>query len=202
MKSEAQEEGTRASELAPGAKLEAARLIQSALPGYYEAMGSEAADAVVTLEFGSSGCELENCVAFTRGGAVLGVLCTYPMTELAERQYRSVQLVARTLSGEQFRSFAANLRNLRSGLPAVVGEGIYLAFIAVAADAKGSGLADRLMGTAIASAGEGALLLTVRNDNARAQAFYARHGLAVAAKGERFSLLRRDGSPDGPTAAA
>ncbi|UUR06944.1 GNAT family N-acetyltransferase [Sphingomonas glaciei] len=188
--------------MTPGARLKAARLIQSALPGYYEAMGLEGADAVVTSEFGASGCELENCDAFIDAGAVLGVLCTYPMTELAERQYRSVQLVARTLSGDQYRSFAANLRDLRSGLPAVEGDGTYLAFIAVAAEAKGSGLANRVMNTAISSAGEGPLLLTVRNDNARAQAFYARHGFAVAAKGERFSLLRRDGNPDGLTATA
>ena len=179
-------------DLGSQAVLQAACLVQSALPDYFETMGPEQANAVVTAEFGSADCELARCMAALDGYDVPGILCTYPMNELAERQYRSVQLVARTLTMEEYRSFAGNLRSLRSGLPDIVGKGTYLAFIAVAVRARGTGLANALMVEAIERAGSEPLLLTVRNDNRRARAFYDRHRFIVAAEGTQFSLLKRD----------
>jgi ribosomal protein S18 acetylase RimI-like enzyme len=114
------------------------------------------------------------------------------MDELAERQYRSVQLVARTLPRDEYARFAANLRDLRSGLPQIQGDGTYLAFIAVGTSEQGSGLAHKLMAEAIEAAGRKPLLLTVRNNNERARAFYTRHRFHLAAEGRDFSLLRRD----------
>jgi hypothetical protein len=181
--------------------IEAARLVRSALPGYYEAMGAENADLVIMSDFESSGAELEGCQAAVVNGSVKGILCTYPMAELEERQYRSVQLVARSLSAGDYRRFAANLRTLRSGLPTIAGEGTYLAFIAVDDSAKGSGLADQLMHEAVASAGSAPLLLTVRNDNRRARAFYERHGFESAEEGNQFSLLERRSPSDEASSA-
>lgn len=171
----------------------AAQLVQSALPSYFGSMGSENAGSVITSDFNSNGTELEDCQAALAGGSVAGILCTYPMAELEERQYRSVQLVARTLAADDYRRFADNLRTLRSGLPTIAGDGTYLAFIAVDESAKGSGLANHLMQQAIATAGQAPLLLTVKNNNPRARSFYKRHGFAVADEGSQFSLLQRGG---------
>jgi ribosomal protein S18 acetylase RimI-like enzyme len=150
------------------------------------------AGIVVCRDFGEGGTELEPCLAATKGVEVRGILCTYPMDELAERQYRSVQLVARTLPRDEYARFAANLRDLRSGLPQIEGDGTYLAFIAVGTSEQGSGLAHKLMAEAIEAAGRKPLLLTVRNNNERARAFYTRHRFHLAAEGRDFSLLRRD----------
>jgi ribosomal protein S18 acetylase RimI-like enzyme len=114
------------------------------------------------------------------------------MDQLAERQYRSVQLVARTLPRDEYARFAVNLRDLRSGLPPIEGDGTYLAYIAVDPSKQGSGLAHKLMAEATAAAGRKPLLLTVRNNNSRARAFYTRHGFHLSVEGRDFSLLQRD----------
>jgi ribosomal protein S18 acetylase RimI-like enzyme len=176
--------------------IDAARLVRSALPGYFEAMGAENADSVIMSDFESSGTELQGCQAAVVDGSVAGILCTYPMAELAERQYRSVQLVARSLGADDYLRFAASLRTLRSGLPTIAGEGIYLAFIAVDDSAKGSGLANQIMREAVLAAGSAPLLLTVKNDNRRARTFYERHGFELAEEGNQFSLLERRSPSD------
>lgn len=178
-------------DLPPGARLQAARLVQSALPAYYKPLDPARADALVCAEFAADGTELEHCDAILEGDDVRGIICTYGMEELAERQYNSFQAVARILRRDEFALFADNLRQLRADLPEIHGHGKYLAFIAVDPRDRGSGLADSLMGRAIETAAAEPLYLTVRNDNDRARAFYNRHDFALAAKGPGFSLLQR-----------
>ena len=170
---------------------EAARLVRLAVPPYYQSLSFEAAEELIAAEFATPGTELEHCLAAVDGGRVLGILCTYPMQDMAERQYNSFQFVGRTLERADFAAFAANLRLLRSDFPEIDGEGEYLAFISVAEDVRGSGLANVLLDRAISHAALDPLFLTVRRDNERARAFYCKHGFEQVAAGTDYAFLSR-----------
>lgn len=169
----------------------AAALVRAAVPIYFAPLDNDEADRIIAAEIDDPRTELECGQAAILDGEVAGIVCVYPTEELPERQFNSFQHAIRALSPASVPAFVANLREIREGLPAIEGDGVYLAFIAAAEEMRGSGLSVTLMEHAVRSAGPRPLFLMVHLDNQRARSFYRKQNFEDVAEGHAFALLRR-----------
>lgn len=179
----------------------AAALAVLAFEDFYSLFSSDRSRvlAAVAAQF-QDDSELNQLVAATEGGEVVGIASYYAGGEMAARQSAGLRMLlpiaeraADCLQG--VRAFAANF--------APPGEqGAYVARFAIDPSRVGTGLASLMlarMEAAIMRRGWDRVRLHVRRDNARGLAFYAKAGYKAVDEGGRgYHLLEKRLEPVAP----
>jgi ribosomal protein S18 acetylase RimI-like enzyme len=176
------------SEADPAALRQAAAWLRSMDEDYYRLFGiSDAAvEALLADLLRDPASEFGTHTFFRHEGSLAGLVCAFPAEEMFARRL----VVLKALTAASIRMLPADaaaeargrLRQFAGAPRKLPPDGYYLAKLYVAAQLRGSGLADRLMACfldAAAAAGRQPCL-HVRTDNAAALALYRRHGFAVA----------------------
>jgi ribosomal protein S18 acetylase RimI-like enzyme len=169
------EEGTASPEI----RRAAMALIAQSLPEFYEVLGRYIDDlpAVVEARMAQRGGELQNCHILCDGDTVAGVFCCYPSVNLAVAQMTDLRAMLRRAEKDRKTLAQDELSASTGRMAPVPPDGCYLSRFAVATTYRGMGIADILMdGFKDFASGNAALYLHVNKDNARAIAFYRRHG--------------------------
>ncbi len=157
----------------------ATELIALSLPEFYEVLGRYIEDlpAVVESRLVQRGGELQNCHVLCDGDTTAGVFCCYPSANLAVAQMTDLRAMLRHVEKDRKAQIQDELSSSAGHMSPVPTDGCYLSRFAVAAPYRGKGIADRLMaGFKDFASDNAALYLHVNKDNARAIAFYRRHG--------------------------
>ena len=158
-------------------RLQAAELVRSALPDFYGPLDRSQANSAIATQFSEPGTEVHETEAAISDGVVQGIVTDFAGADLKARQSASLHSLLTELTNEKLREFLNHIRKLTAELPPIPASGRYLARLAVTKDQRGTGLANKLFERFIGRvpAGETASL-HVASANARAIAFYERHG--------------------------
>ncbi len=186
-----------ADSLTPLLRQGAADLIYAALPAYYDifARASVPVRDVIGASLGVSGTTLASVriAADVETGSAVGAVAGLPEDELARAQIADLQRLIKGAERTAATKAQEKLRAYSGTVPAVSGDGYYLARIAVVRDWRGTGLGDRLLEEfQRQGGGHTALSLHVHQNNNRAISFYRRHGYEVTSSGRaEFLYMRR-----------
>jgi len=168
------------------ALLQAAALVYSSLPAYYDLFGIS--HHVVAKLF--RGTSLEDAVvAVTPKGVAVGVVAGHDVSDLRRRSYAELQQLMRAVlqaSRARVRD-AVSAHALKVAPPAAVGR--YLARFAVAPSMRGIGLADLLLDRFELDGDS--FSLHVHRDNARAIQFYRRRGYSFVGPEVEYRVMTR-----------
>lgn len=170
----------------PGRR-QAAKLACEAVPALY----ADIADLVVPVladEFLVPGSELSGAIAIA-DDQVRGLIAAYPAEEYSARQRVSLHHALTELSPADGKLLINQLSLLASKVPKGAMHGQYLARFTVAEGERGTGVADAMMAVFLEGGSEASL--HVQADNARAIAFYRRHGFTETAATIDFLLMSR-----------
>jgi GNAT superfamily N-acetyltransferase len=170
-------------------RVEAAKLAAEAMSALYEPVGDEVI-GVLASEFLIEGSELGEAAALVDSG-VQGLIAAYPAHEYQNRQRISLHHALGNLSAPAAQRLIRQLRVLAEQIPRERLKGEYIARFAVRADARGSGVADKLMALFLAE--HPSASLHVRAANERAIRFYRRHGFELGGRGEFLLMWRSTG---------
>jgi GNAT superfamily N-acetyltransferase len=134
----------------------------------------------IRAEFSCPGSTLSPAVACLSGTHVIGVVSAFPTEELRARQMTSAKVLIDCLPRDGAPEVLARMRQHAEALSPLPEPSNYLARLCVLPSERGSGTADLLLARAEADVSDArALCLHVHADNARAIAFYRRHGFFV-----------------------
>jgi ribosomal protein S18 acetylase RimI-like enzyme len=106
-------------------------------------------------------------------GRPVGVICCYPVNELAVRQRTSLLSLMRGLTGEQRSMFRRSLfKRGYSVEPIIRDNGLYISRVGVHSSYRGGGIGRRLIDRAVAEFGAKEVFLHVDKNNLTAIGFY------------------------------
>jgi ribosomal protein S18 acetylase RimI-like enzyme len=160
---------------------QAAALVYSSLPLYYDLFVSFGAPVQDILErsFRVRGTSVESAVlALAANDEVVGVVAGHDLSTLQRTSFADLQLLIGGVETSVRTPVREALRAYSQDVPPISGTGRYLARIAVAPSARGSGLGDLLL-THFEQSGEH-FYLHVHRDNERAISFYRRRDYQMA----------------------
>lgn len=170
----------------------AASFAHAALTSYYDTLTTATAYAIIAEAFLDPHDEVGGAlVELDPAGSPIGLVAGYPLAELAMRQRASLHRLLSALSRAEAGEFVGRARALAAQIPSIGSSGYYLARLGVDSVHHGSGSAARLLATIFADAGAVDTLLHVHRDNARAVAFYHRHGFVVTDDSLPYMVMRR-----------
>ncbi|MDB2576155.1 GNAT family N-acetyltransferase [Planctomycetota bacterium] len=175
----------------------AAELIIEALPGFYgQAQLRPAMISAVGSTLGQVGTDTAAGFAAGSGQGVRGVLTYARADKLDLARLGGVQQLLRALDPASRRLFREHLREYDADFAAAPSGTCYLSRLAVRTEARGSGLAERMMRHWIQQVDldyEDGFSLHVDRSNFRAIRFYERLGFEDNLKEGKFLLLTRAG---------
>lgn len=173
----------------------AAEFARLALEAYYAALPPTLACTLIGDAFTIEGDEVADAmVALDDDGRPVGLVAGYALGDLALRQQIGLHHLLSNLPSDIVPDFVAASRALSGEVPAIDGDGYYLARIGIDPAARGSGLADQLMSRFLSDAGPRDAVLHVHGDNARAIAFYRRLGFVIENDSRAYWVMRRAAS--------
>lgn len=172
--------------LATNQRRQAAGLVITSFAEFYARMKLDPGRLLdlITDELALEGTELEHVVAAIGGGEIRGIMCSYPSDELKQRQIASLFHMASGLNSNEEELLFNELSTHAASTPKLPEQSYYLARLAVARQYQNQGVANFLL---LRFAGLGNLFsclsLHVLESNARAVAFYRKHGFQVFGDG-------------------
>jgi ribosomal protein S18 acetylase RimI-like enzyme len=180
-------------ELGETQRLQAGALVHAALPDFYAPLDQSQANAAIANQFLELGTELHATEAAILDGVVLGIVTDFRAAELKARQSVSLHSLLSELTNGQQYEFFDHIRKLTADIPPIPTGGQYLARLAITKDQRGTGLASQLLDRFIGRVPcGGTASLHVASANARAIAFYARHGFqTISARGSVTIAMSR-----------
>lgn len=176
--------------------LQAARLVMTSLPPYYEVEGipePEMAEAVAAC-LGERRSETSDGLVLRAATGALGIVTYIPARTLRVARLIGAQGLLKRLSPESVRLFKENLAGYDTGYGPVPSEGLYISRIAVTPEVRGRGLARQLWDAVLASPtcfGDGPRQVSLHVDraNERAIAFYGKLGFVEREQGTRYLTM-------------
>lgn len=167
-----------AATIEPGARAAMACLAHEALASYYDRLfiPAERLRAILADEACDPSTELGAGQVMLAGGRVGGLIVAYPASEMQARQQASLfHLLQAQVDASEAILAAAEAQ--AAAVPPIAPDAFYLARIAVAAERRGTGLAETLLSSVGAGLPESLPIgLHVHRDNERAIRFYLRCG--------------------------
>ncbi|MDA1132611.1 MAG: GNAT family N-acetyltransferase [Proteobacteria bacterium] len=160
------------------ARLDSARLTYESFPEFYDLLPVDDDErlAIIARQFDLPASELGATVAAELAGNVVAIFAALPAQRLATAQLVGVAVMRRALPPAAQPEFRAALDAWGGQVPLVPKDTVYLARLAVDAAHRGTGVADAVLAELFARHRSAAVSVHARRDNARALAFYRRHG--------------------------
>ncbi len=162
--------------------IQAARLIHSSLPGFYDRFPLEvsALHAAIAGQIGKKNSELEQGFAIIDAGTVVGIYTACLAGEMLNRQMLALLMLQKGLSRDEQKNMNDAIAAQWSRFSPPPADSWYLTRIAVHEQWRRQGIGGSLLQHFADSGGLPRLSLHVQSDNSSALRFYARHGFVVS----------------------
>lgn len=168
----------------------------AAVPQFYKLVPVDSAvlHGVLGASIGAPGSEFENSFMAGTAERPAGIVASVPIDRLKRAQQASTISLMRHIEREDLAAFRSAVAEYSSSVESIEGSGRYLSRVAVAREARGTGLGERLVAQIIAEAAGGNVWLHVAKDNGNAIRLYERLGFEFVSDAQFASrAMRRPG---------
>lgn len=168
------------------AKDASANLIYESFAEFYDLlpMSMEARLSAIVSQFDLRGTELATTVCACLEDSVVGVYSALSAKRLTVAQLVGVNAFSKMLNSPERRDFRAGLSVFAAQVPPVHEDSFYLARFAVAAEHRGTGLAEHILNHFFVAGGDSPQFsIHARSNNTRAIRFYEKHGFRRCGEG-------------------
>ena len=187
------------------ARRDCARLTYQSFAEFYDLLpvGDDERLAIIARQFDLASSELGATVAAEHAGDIVAIFAALPAERLARAQLVGAAAMRKSLPAAAQAEFRAALDAWAGQVPPVPKDTVYLARLAVVAAHRGAGIADQVLAAFFARHAGAAFSVHARRVNARALAFYRRHGFSPEPDdGAAYIALLREAQSGHETAAS
>jgi ribosomal protein S18 acetylase RimI-like enzyme len=177
-------------------RLNAARLIITSLPKYYQIFGidSELMVSTVSKIIGVKGTEIERGIVLTSNHKVVGILTNLNGKFLKRSWLIGIQMISKLLPGNEAKLFKNHVKKYDANIGEIPQDSVYISRIAVIKECRSIGIGEKLIQACIKQEEKynkdiNCLSLQVDINNKRAVKFYLKNGFSIYSSNESYYTM-------------